>query len=435
MALQSNGSAGAESRPRVVVVGGGFAGLNAARALADAPVRVTLVDRRNHHLFQALLYQVATAGLAATDIASPIRSVLSKQANLDVRLAEVTGVDVAGRAILLGGERLPYDYLILAAGADQSYFGHDEWAPFAPGLKSLEDALEIRRRVLRAFELAEQTRDPAERQALLTFVVVGGGPTGVELAGALAELRRFTLARDFDQIDSREARIILVDRGDRVLSTFPSRLSGHAQRGLERLGVEVHTNAGVTGLSPDGVTIGEEPIPARTVVWCAGVTASSLGAALGVKLDRTGRATVQPDLSIEGHPEVFVVGDLASLTDPEDPQGRPYPGLAPVAIEQGRWAAANIARSVRGEARLPFRWKNRDMVATIGRNAAVAQIRGVQLWGLPAWSYWALVHIRRIADYRNRALVFMQWSWAYFSYHRGARLLYGGGEAERRTGE
>lgn len=409
--------------PRVVVVGAGFAGLNAARALAGAPVQVTLVDRRNHHLFQALLYQVATAGLAATDIASPIRSVLRDQANLDVRLAEVTNIDVAAREVILGDERLPYDYLILAAGAGQSYFGHEDWAPLAPGLKSLEDALEIRRRVLWAFETAEQTKDEAARDALLTFVVVGGGPTGVELAGALAELRRFSLARDFDRIDPQQARIILVEGGPRLLATFQERLGRSAQRELERLGVEVRTAARVTGLDQQGVTIGTERVAARTVLWAAGVAASPLAAPLGAKLDRAGRAEVQPDLTIAGHREVFVVGDLASLADAK---GRPYPGLAPVAIQQGRWAAANVARAVRGEAMLPFRYADHGTAATIGRNAAVFDYHGLPLTGLPAWALWATQHILRIVDYRNRVLVFLQWSWAYFSYHRGARLIHGG---------
>jgi NADH dehydrogenase len=394
--------------------------LSAARALAEAPVRITLIDRRNHHLFQALLYQVATAALAATDIASPIRSVLRRQRNVAVRLAEVTAIDVASRCVVMGDEQLGYDYLILAAGAGQSYFGHDEWAPLAPGLKNLDDALEIRRRVLWAFEAAEQTQDPAVRDALLTFVVVGGGPTGLELAGALAELSRFSLARDFDHINPAEARVYLLEGGDRLLPAFREKLGRIAQRELERLGVRVRTKTLVTGVDQDGVMIGEERIPARTVLWCAGVAASPLGQTLGLSLDRAGRVPIRPDLTIEGHPEVFVIGDMSSL---KDEKGTPLPGQAPVAIQEGRWAAANLVRAVQGQPMQPFRFKDEGTMATIGRNSAVADYKGLQLSGFIAWVLWGWIHIFRIIEYKNRFLVFLRWMWAYVTYQRGARVI------------
>ncbi|MEA2595345.1 MAG: hypothetical protein QOF01_1814 [Thermomicrobiales bacterium] len=419
--VKANGSVSTpKGPPHVVIVGGGFAGLSAARALAEAPVRITLIDRRNHHLFQALLYQVATAALAATDIASPIRSVLRRQRNVAVRLAEVTAIDVASRCVVMGDEQLGYDYLILAAGAGQSYFGHDEWAPLAPGLKNLDDALEIRRRVLWAFEAAEQTQDPAVRDALLTFVVVGGGPTGLELAGALAELSRFSLARDFDHINPAEARVYLLEGGDRLLPAFREKLGRIAQRELERLGVRVRTKTLVTGVDQDGVMIGEERIPARTVLWCAGVAASPLGQTLGLSLDRAGRVPIRPDLTIEGHPEVFVIGDMSSL---KDEKGTPLPGQAPVAIQEGRWAAANLVRAVQGQPMQPFRFKDEGTMATIGRNSAVADYKGLQLSGFIAWVLWGWVHIFRIIEYKNRFLVFLRWMWAYVTYQRGARVI------------
>ncbi|MEA2528311.1 MAG: hypothetical protein QOF73_5538 [Thermomicrobiales bacterium] len=419
--VKANGSVSTpKAPPHVVIVGGGFAGLSAARALAEAPVRITLIDRRNHHLFQALLYQVATAALAATDIASPIRSVLRRQRNVAVRLAEVTAIDVSSRCVVMGDEQLGYDYLILAAGAGQSYFGHDEWAPLAPGLKNLDDALEIRRRVLWAFEAAEQTQDPAVRDALLTFVVVGGGPTGLELAGALAELSRFSLARDFDHINPAEARVYLLEGGDRLLPAFREKLGRIAQRELERLGVRVRTKTLVTGVDQDGVMIGEERIPARTVLWCAGVAASPLGQTLGLSLDRAGRVPIRPDLTIEGHPEVFVIGDMSSL---KDEKGTPLPGQAPVAIQEGRWAAANLVRTVQGQPMQPFRFKDEGTMATIGRNSAVADYKGLQLSGFIAWVLWGWVHIFRIIEYKNRFLVFLRWMWAYVTYQRGARVI------------
>ncbi len=408
-------------KPRVVIVGGGFGGLYAAKALKDQPVRVTLVDRRNHHLFQPLLYQVASAALSPADIASPIRAILRKQVNTTVLLAEVTAIDVPAREVVLDdGSRLPYDYLILAAGTSHAYFGHDEWEPLAPGLKSLEDALEIRRRVLRAFEEAEREPDPAEREALLTFVVVGGGPTGVELAGSIAEISRFTLARDFDHIDPTKAQVILLEGADRLLLTFPEKLGKKAAGYLKRLGVRVRTGAMVTGIDPQGVLLGEERIPARTVLWAAGVRASPLARTLGVDLDRAGRVVIGPDLSVPGRPEIFVIGDLAAG---KDHRGKLLPGTAPVAIQQGHWVASNIARAVKGEPTVPFRYKDRGNMATVGRNVAVADIKGLKLTGFVAWLAWAVVHVFNLIGYKNRVLVTLQWIWAYVTFQRGARLI------------
>lgn len=406
---------------RVVIVGGGFGGLYAAKALRNLPVQVTLVDRRNHHLFQPLLYQVAAAALSPADIASPIRAILRKQSNTRVLLAEVTAVDVGAREVVLDdGSRLPYDYLILAAGTSHAYFGHDEWEPYAPGLKSLEDALEIRRRVLRAFEEAERESNPAEREALLTFVIVGGGPTGVELAGSIAEISRFTLARDFEHIDPTKAQVILLEGADRLLLTFPEKLGRKAAGYLKRLGVRVRTGAMVTGIDPEGVLLGEERIRARTVLWAAGVRASPLAKTLGVELDRAGRVVIGPDLSVPGHPEIFVIGDLAAG---KDRRGKLLPGTAPVAIQQGHWVAANIGRAVRGERTVPFRYKDRGNMATVGRNVAVADIKGLKLTGFIAWIAWAVVHVFNLIGYKNRVLVAFQWIWAYVTFQRGARLI------------
>jgi NADH:ubiquinone reductase (H+-translocating) len=406
--------------PHVVVVGGGFGGLYAARALAEAPVRVTLVDRRNHHLFQPLLYQVATAVLSPADIASPIRVILRRQQNVTVLLAEATAIDAARREVVLADGRLPYDYLILAAGVRHAYFGHDEWERDAPGLKTLEDALEIRRRVLWAFEAAEREPDAAAREALMTFVVVGGGPTGVELAGALAEISRFTLARDFDRIDPKEAKVYLLEGMDRLLLTFPEGLSRRAAADLARLGVIVRTGTMVTGIDREGVTIGGERIPARTTLWAAGVRASGLGRSIGAETDRAGRVLIEPDLTVPGHPEIQVIGDLAAG---KDERGNPLPGTAPVAIQQGRWAAANTLRLVRGQAPRPFRYSDRGNMATIGRNSAVADIRGLHLTGFPAWLAWAVVHVFNLIGFKNRLLVSLQWLFAYLTYQRGARLI------------
>jgi NADH:ubiquinone reductase (H+-translocating) len=413
------------SLPHVVIVGGGFAGLEAAKALADAPVRVTVVDRRNHHLFQPLLYQVATAVLSPADIAQPIRSVLRGQANVDVILAEATAIDPVAKDVVLEEGRLPYDFLILAAGANHAYFGHDEWEPLAPGLKTLEDALAIRRRILLSFEEAEREPNPERRQALMTFVVVGGGPTGVEMAGAIAEIARLTLASDFRHIDTRDARVILVEAGDRLLATFPERLSRQALADLEHLGVEVKFGVPVTAIAPGQVTVGKDVIRAETVVWAAGVRASPLGRSLGVELDRAGRVQIERDLSIPGHPDVFVVGDMASLADA---RGRPLPGVAQVALQQGGWAAANILRRLQGQATRPFRYRDLGNLATIGRNSAVADIRGLRLTGFIAWLTWAGVHILNLIGFRNRILVALQWLWQYLTFQRGARLITGANE-------
>jgi NADH:ubiquinone reductase (H+-translocating) len=405
--------------PRVVIVGGGFAGLYAARALRRAPVDVTLVDRRNHHLFQPLLYQVATAALNPSDIAAPIRRVLRKQRNCRVLLAEAVGVDVAGKRLLLADDVLPYDYLLLATGATHAYFGHDEYARFAPGLKSIEDALDIRRRVLLAFELAERTTDPVKRQACLTFVVVGGGPTGVELAGALAEIARHALADEFRAIDPRQARVVLVEGLPRLLNTFPPALSEKAARQLTRLGVEVRTDTMVQGIDEHGVIIGADRIEAHTVIWAAGVAASSLARSLGVPLDRAGRVRVEPDLSVPGHPEIFVLGDLAIL----EQDGKPVTGLAAVAVQEGPHAAMNVVRALRGEPSAPFRYADKGILATIGRKAAVAAFGRVELSGLVAWLAWLFVHIFLLIGFRNRFVVIFSWAWTYFTYDRGARLI------------
>ena len=406
----------------MVVVGAGFGGLHAARALGRYPVEVTVVDRENYHLFQPLLYQVATAALSPGDIAEPIRSILRRQRNTRVLRAEVMSVDLAGRRVLLQDGALDYDYLILATGARHAYFGHPEWEPLAPGLKTLEDALEIRRRILLAFEEAERTSDPSARRALLTFVVVGGGPTGVELAGAIAEIACHTLAEDFRHIDPREARVLLLEGGSRILATYPPALSARAEGALKRIGVEVRTGSAVTAVSPSGVSVGDTVIPSRTVLWAAGVGASPLGQALGVPTDRSGRVPVEPDLTLPGHPELYVVGDLALVARLGT---SPLPGLAPVAIQEGQAAAENIWRTIRGEPRQPFRYVDRGTMATIGRAAAVAQIGLLRLWGLPAWLAWLFVHILLLIGFENRLLVFTQWAWSYLTWERGARLITG----------
>jgi NADH dehydrogenase len=404
----------------VVVVGGGFGGLYASRALAGRPVRVTLLDRRNHHLFQPLLYQVATAALNPSDIAAPLRSVLRSAKNVTVLLADVERLDLAARRVIVDRGELGYDALILAAGASHSYFGHEDWEAFAPGLKSLEDALEIRRRILLAYESAEREPDAAERTALLTFVVVGGGPTGVELAGALAEISRQTIARDFRVIDPTKARVLLLEGGARILSSFPESLSRRAQAALERIGAEVRTGAVVTRVTADAVWLGGEQIRARTVLWAAGVAAAPLARTLGVTLDRAGRVPVEPDLSIPGHPDAFAIGDMSVL---RGPSGAPFPGLAPVAMQQGRCAADNVLRRLGGRPTRAFRYRDRGTMATIGRAAAVAVVGGVQLSGLVAWLAWLLVHIMFLIGFRNRFLVLFEWAWAYVSWQRGARLI------------
>jgi NADH dehydrogenase len=408
--------------PHVIIVGGGFGGLYAARALARVPVDVTLLDRRNHHVFQPLLYQVASAALSPGDIASPIRWILRRQANIEVLLADVRRVEPARRTVVLTDGEMTYDYLILATGSTHAYFGHDEWSEVAPGLKTLEDALEIRRSVLLAFERAERESDPAKRRPLLTFVVVGGGPTGVELAGALAEMSRQSLARDFRHFDPGSARIVLLEGGPSLLGNFPEPLRAAARRDLERLGVEVRTGSAVTGLSRGRVESATGAIEAATILWAAGVAASPLGATLGAATDRAGRVAVQPDLTIPGHPEVFVIGDLASVNGPD---GRPLPGVAQVAIQTGRHAARNIGLAIHKEPSRPFVYRNLGNMATIGRASAIADFGWLQLKGWLGWLAWLFVHIMNLIGFRNRLLVLVQWAWAYFSYQRAVRLITG----------
>ena len=410
------------TRPHVVIVGGGFGGLYAALALADKPARVTLLDRRNHHLFQPLLYQVAAAALNPSDIATPLRSILRKAANVTVLLAEVERVDLANRRLVLDRDEIGYDALILAAGASHSYFGHDDWERSAPGLKTLEDALEIRRRVLLAYEAAEREHDGAEQRALLTSVVIGGGPTGVELAGALGEISRQTIARDFRLIDPTEARIILLEGGPRILPSFPESLSRKASGALRRLGVEVRTDAAVTRVTPDAVWLGGEQIRARTVLWAAGVAAAPLARTLGTPLGRAGHVLVEPDLSIPGHPEAFAIGDICTFLRQT---GAPLPGVAPVAIQQGRAAANNVLLQLSGQPTRPFHYRDRGSMATIGRAAAVAVVGRLQLSGYPAWLAWLFVHIIFLIGFRNRFLVLFEWAWAYVTWRRGARLITG----------
>jgi NADH dehydrogenase len=401
---------------RVIIVGCGFGGLWAAQALRRAPVEVTVIDRTNHHLFTPLLYQVATAGLSAPSVAGPIRHILADQENTTVLFGEVRGVDLARRMVRLeNDDELGYDYLIVAPGTTHSYYGHDEWAPFAPGLKTLEDALEIRRRVLLAFERAERESDPARRAAWLTFVVVGGGATGVELAGTFAEIARHTLRGEFRRIDPHSARVVLVEGASRVLPPYPPDLSMKAQLQLERLGVTVWPGRMVTGIDADGVSLGAERIACKTVIWAAGVAASPLGASLGAPLDRAGRVKVEPDLSVPGHPEVFVAGDLASVDA--------VPGIAPAAKQMGRHAAKNVLRLIAGRPSVRFRYRDYGQLATIGRNAAVAVIGRVKLSGFLAWMVWLVAHIYFLINFRNRLVVMLDWAWAYFTYQRYARII------------
>jgi NADH dehydrogenase len=409
---------------RVVIIGGGFGGLSVARALAREPVHVTLVDRSNHHLFQPLLYQVAMAGLSPGEIAVPIRAVLSGQANARVLLAEVTGVDFAARRVQTR-EALPldYDYLVIATGAQNSYFGHDDWARFAPGLKDLDDAIEVRRRVLLAFEAAEREPDPTLQRRHLTFVVIGGGPTGVELAGAIAELATFVLARDFRAIHSDATRVVLVEGGERILGSFDPKLSAKAAESLAQMGVEVRTGVRVTAMDESGVQCGDEHIAASTVLWAAGVRGASLCQNVGLPVDRAGRAIVEQDCSVKDHPEVFVIGDAAAFV----PEGgsQPLPGVSPVAMQQGRFVARQIARSCEGAPRQRFKYWDKGSMATIGRSRAVAQVGKLQLSGFLAWLAWLSVHILYLIDFRNRLVVLVDWAWAYFAYRRGARLITG----------
>jgi len=410
------------ARPRVVIVGAGFGGLAAARALAQADADVTLIDRRNHHLFQPLLYQVATAGLAPTQIASPIRTVVRGQANLTIELDEVTGVDKARREVRLGGRRLPYDQLVIATGATHAYFGHDDWARHAPGLKSLEDALALRRKILLALESAELDMAAEERARLLTFVIVGGGPTGVELAGAVAELTRRALACDFRRIRGRRARVILVEAGPRLLPSFPEPLSAYARRALERLGVEVSLGRAVDLCDGRGVKLAGERLEAATVVWAAGVQASPAGRWLGAQTDRAGRVFVERNLSLPGHPEIFVIGDTAHARGDDD---RPIPGVAPAAKQAGAYVGRLIAdRLCGGPAPRPFRYADAGSLATVGRQAAAVKLGRLQITGLPAWALWSMAHVWFLIGFRNRIQVTLDWLWSYLTFDRGARLVF-----------
>lgn len=410
----------AKRRPRVVIIGAGFGGLYAARALKRAAVDVTVMDRTNHHLFQPLLYQVATATLAPTDIIAPIRWLLRKQRNTRVMLAEVTGIDVGARSVTCEDcAPIPYDYLIVASGSRHSYFGHSDWEKTAPGLKSIDDAIVIRQRFLLAFERAETATSDEERRRLLTFVVVGGGPTGVELAGMLPLIARRTLPPEFRNVDPSTSRVILLEGGPRVLPTFSENLSGHAHRELEELGVEVRTNAIVTRVERGAVWVGDDRIDTETIFWAAGNESSPLGRFLGAPLDRAGRVCVQPDLSVPNHPEVFVVGDLAEMfTD-----GKRVPGVAPAGMQSGPHAAHNILRIIEGRSTKPFRYRNKGDLATIGRHRAIAQFPSFEMWGKPAWWFWLFLHIMYLAGFRNRLSVLLEWAYSYLTYQRGARLI------------
>jgi NADH dehydrogenase len=408
--------------PHVVIIGAGFGGLDAARALARAPVRVTVLDRHNYHLFQPLLYQVATAALSPGDIASPIRWILRHQKNVEVLLAEARAIDPAARSVLTDRDPMPYDYLIVATGATHAYFGHPDWEQWAPGLKTLDDALDMRRRVLLAFEAAERESDPEAQRRLLTFVIIGGGPTGVELAGALAEIARQSLRDDFRRIQPASARIVLLEGSPNLLATFPENLRAAARTSLERLGVEVHTGSVVTGIDREAVTVGETRIVARTVIWAAGVAASPLASSLGVPLDRAGRVAAEPTLRVPGHPDIFVAGDICSLQQ----DGKPLPGVAQVAKQQGAHAARNIARAIAGEPLEPFRYLNFGNVATIGRGSAVVDIGPVRASGWLAWVFWLFLHIFWLIGFRNRLAVLGEWAWAYVTFQRRIRLITGG---------
>ena len=408
--------------PRVVVVGGGFGGLNAARTLARYAVRVTLVDRKNHHTFQPLLYQVATAGLSPGEIAAPIRWIMRDRPNVEVLMEEVTDFDLAQQKVITSEQEIGYDYLIVAAGATHAYFGHDEWAPLAPGLKTVEDALEIRRRVLLAFELAERQAARGESPTALNFVVIGGGATGVELAGTLAEISRHVLAREFHKIDPRNTHILLLEGGPSVLPAYPEDLSRSAEEQLQHLGVEVRTSTMVTAVEPGAVLVGNTRMASAVTLWAAGVAASPLGKKLGAPLDRAGRVIVEPDLSIPGHPEVFVIGDLASL---KDENGKMLPGVAPVAMQEGTFVAHVVGRDLAHKARGKFHYVDKGSLATIGRAAAVAQFGKIHISGFIAWLAWLFIHIFFLIGFRNRLIVLIQWAWSYVTYERGARLITG----------
>ncbi len=412
------------ARPRVVIVGGGFGGLEAARGLRRAAVDVMLLDRRNYHLFQPLLYQVATASLSPADVAGPIRSILKRSRNTEVWMGEAVDVDVERRVVSLVDGRLDYDYLVVATGVTHAYFGHDEWAPLAPGLKTVDDALEMRRRFLLAFEAAEREADPDARRRLLTFVIVGAGPTGVELAGAMAEIARQSIPRDFRFVDTTSARILLVEGADRVLPGYPPSLSASADAQLRRLGVDVRTGALVTGIEEEGVHVADDFVPAANAFWAAGVAASPLAGRLGAPLDRAGRVLVRDDCSLPDHPEVFVIGDLAHI----EQDGQLLPGVAQVAIQSGRHAARAIRSDLARRPRKPFHYRDLGNLATIGRNAAVADFGRVRFGGFIAWFIWAFIHIYNLINFRSRILVMVQWAWAWLTYQRGIRLITGSPE-------
>jgi NADH dehydrogenase len=410
------------SNPRVVIVGAGFGGLSAAKALAGQPFDVTVIDQHNYHLFQPLLYQVATAGLSPADIASPIRGILAKAQNVNVVLGKVSSVDTARREVIAEGRRIPFGHLILATGAQHAYFGHGDWAAFAPGLKTIDDATYIRRRILLAFEKAETELDPAERARLLNFVIVGGGPTGVEMAGAIAELANRALAKDFRSIDPRSARIILVEAAPRLLTPFEPTLSEAAKQSLEQLGVQVRLGAAVTALDHEGVSIGAEHIESRTIVWAAGVMASPAALWLGAEQDRAGRVKVTPDLSVAGHPDIFVIGDTATAVDAD---GKPLPGVAPVAKQQGQYVADLLIARQKGKATAPFRYRDFGSLATIGRKRAIVQMGRFKLKGFIAWLLWSVAHIYFLIGFRNRFVVATNWLWNYVTFQRGTRLITG----------
>ena len=418
-----------EKLPRVVIVGAGFGGLEAAKKLACEKIQLIVIDRTNYHLFQPLLYQVATAALSPADIAAPVRAILHKCKNVEVMLAEVQSVDVNKRMVQAGDLHLSYDYLILATGARHSYFGHPEWERLAPGLKSLEDAVEIRRRILLAFEYAEKISDPTTRAAAMTFVIIGGGPTGVEIAGAIAEIARYTLARDFRHIDPSSARVVLIESEPQVLAAFPEDLRVSAMKQLRDLGVEIRTGVRATDLTEDGLKVGNEFIPCRVKIWAAGNNASFVGKSLGVAVDGVGRVVVQEDLTIPGHPEVQVIGDLANFTGKD---GNPLPGVSPVAMQQGRHAARNILGMIEGRKPQRFWYFDKGSMATIGRNKAVADLHLLHLSGLSAWVAWLFVHILFLVGFRNRVVVLFQWAWAYLTFNKGARLITRNFQAETR---
>ena len=414
------------TRPRVVIIGAGFGGLVAAQTVAREPVDVTVIDRTNYHLFQPLLYQVATTMLSPGQIATPIRAILRRRRNVEVLLGDVTGIDLEARAVQLEGTQVAYDYLIVATGARHAYFGHPEWEPLAPGLKTVEDALEIRRRVLLALEIAERAAAMAPDQPpgsdLPAFVIVGGGPTGVELAGALANLRT-ALRKDFRRIDPARVRVTLLEAGPRILPTFPEDLSRSAEAQLRALGVEVRTSSPVTAVEPGAVRVGETVLPSAVTLWSAGVAASPVGRLLGSGVDRSGRVTVNPDLTLSGHPDVYVIGDLATMPGPDRV---PLPGLAAVAVQQGKWAARNIGRDLKGKPRVSFRYVDKGTLAAIGRKAAVADFGSIHLSGFLAWITWLFVHILLLVGFRNRVMVLAEWGWSYFTPERSARLITGG---------